>query len=199
MATAVSASGDGFGMTCSESYGCRTENAVLVTLVTFGYRVSMPLLVSGILFLAGSLALAALEHVRADEMDTVSAEKQKPPTARHTVAMRLWFLAGILILGSLALGLWSASPAGQASTLASDGDRSSPQFILFQMSYSIVPAGILSGLLVTGLALLVTRARPLGERPRHSSDLREPDPWDGTNLEPFKRPTIPESPAAPEN
>ncbi|MFB2584923.1 hypothetical protein [Herbiconiux liukaitaii] len=188
VAAAVSASGDGLGMTCSDGYGCRTENAVLFTLLSFGLRISMPLLVAGIVFLAGSQTLAALEVAPAPGTDAMSTHDQNPSATRHAVAARLWILAGILVLGSAALGLWSVSPVGQEVMMGPDVDRSSPGYILNQLSYVLVPAGTLAGFIVTGLALVVTRAKPSVQRPQHEPETHDRSVWDGTDHEPFKRP-----------
>ncbi|SDZ56260.1 hypothetical protein [Herbiconiux ginsengi] len=187
-AAAQSASGDGLGMTCSDGYGCHTDHPVLFTVMTFGYRISMPLLVAGTIFLAGSQTLSALRGTDADRTDTMSTQEQTRSASQHVVAARLWTLAAILVLGSAALGIWSASPAGQSVMLVSSVNRSSPEYILNQLSYVLVPAGTLSGFLVVGLALVVTRAKPSVQHPRHESDKQDRTMWDGKSHDPFKRP-----------
>lgn len=189
-AAAQSASGDGLGMTCSDGYGCHTEHPVLFTVMNFGFRISMPLLVAGIVFLAGSQTLAALRgaDTDADETDTMSAQDQAPSAIQRTVAVRLWILAAILVLGSAVLGIWSASPAGQAVMLVSSVNRSSPGYILNQLSYVLVPAGTLAGFIVTGLALVVTRAKPSMQHARQEPERRDRTVWDGKSDDPFKRP-----------
>jgi hypothetical protein len=188
VAVAARASGSGVGLTCSGGYGCQTENPVLFTALGFAYRISMPLLVAGIVFLAGSQTIAALSGTGSTEMDGSIMTPLEPErtSTRRTIAVRLWVLAAALILVSTALGLWSASPPGQGVMMTSSGSSSmSLDSILFQLSYAIVPAGMLAGLLVAGLALIVTRARPLALRPAQSMKTSNEPVWDGKSHDPF--------------
>jgi hypothetical protein len=148
----------------------------------------MPLLEAGIVFLAGSQTLNALRPADTDEMDIMSINNSTGSADGPAVAVRLWILTAVLVLGSAALGIWSASPAGQAIMLVSSVNRSSPGFILNQLSYVLLPSGTLAGFIVAGLAIVVTSARLPVQRSQRELEGQGHAVWDGKTHDPFKRP-----------
>ncbi|TAJ48628.1 MAG: hypothetical protein EPO52_10980 [Herbiconiux sp.] len=208
------------GLDCSSAGDCTTENPVLYTLFGFLVRITMPLLVAGTVLTTTPLALRALSTTRSThpvngaEMTPDATDPGKSGTRPPGAARRLWILSAALVVGSTALGIWSASPAAQNIWMDCSGSgdcQTSPAYIMNQLAYTLVPSGMLAGLLVLGLALLVTRARPATtSRPpgqnEHLDDVDEflrearrethrepraphPEPvWDGRSHDPFRRP-----------
>ena len=201
MASVQSLTGDGMGMTCSDSTGCTTENPVLYTLLGFSFRLTTPLLAAGIVFLAAAQTLAAFAPAPAApvasappaETDTVTLRRPTLSAPPRVIAVRLWILGGALVVAATALGVWSASPASQQVMMAGSLDRSGPAYILSQLSYSLVPPGILAGFLVCGLAVIVSWGQPRELARRTAPDEAEGREWNGRDYDPFKRPGDPAS------
>lgn len=194
-AQAASAGLEVLKLHCSSNSGCHTDNPLLYTVMSFAYRAAMPLIVAGLIFVASSQALVVLATPRSIDSDGDDMGTVEPSSAarQHGVARRLWIFAGALIAASAGLGLWSESPTVQEATLNcfESNCTSTPVFILAQLSYTLVPAGMLAGLLVLGMALVVTNGRLVRESTTRSNNSARPGVWDGRNHEPFKRPGAP--------
>lgn len=226
VAMAIAATGSTLmGMECSGSGACTTESPVLFTLLNFVSRSIMPLVVAGIVLVAASLTVQAITTTSSTDpangapMTPDESDPGEIDTRPVRAARRLWILTAALLVTSTALGLWSASPAAQNVSMGcygSGGCPAPPLYVLNQLAYTLVPSGMLAGMLVLGLALLVTTARrlrpappldasaeqndirtadgfahPSALAPAAARDTGRPHPdavWDGRSHDPFRRP-----------
>jgi hypothetical protein len=144
-----------YAMMCTSGVGCVSRDPVLFTVHGAALQHVQPLLTAGTAIAGSALALAALRPAIRDRAETRRAALG--PT------LALWAVVLVLVGGGTAFSVWSNTPDVVNSTIREcspgSGCSQTVVYTLQQFAAVAVPAALTAGLLVLGLAVVLTALR----------------------------------------
>lgn len=190
-----------YAMMCTSGLGCVSRDPFLFTLHGGGLLLVQPLFTAGAVIASSALALAALSPWWSARTAGTTPSQTRRPRMRSTIV--LWCVAVALVVGGSAYGAWSKTPDVVNSTIQECtpgvGCSQTVVYTLQQLSIDVVPAAVTAGLLLLGLAIVVTALRRRAQEAtpsegRHDDSAAPVEEvrgtaWHGSDLTPFMRPS----------